>query len=177
MPLCPGVAPSYHRWWSVRVVAPAAGEPQGWYTEFVQRWRAYLELLAQPRGSQPLADVSAEQVARVRPREECSSLQDVCPGVGAAGSADRGRKGTGGVDTVEQVAKRRRRTAPQPPPKEGKKRGRDARQSSTTPPQKRRRSATGSQAALEEVQAVPVQQPSTARAGRGHGRAQQGPPT
>ena len=30
-PLCAGLAPSHHRRWSVRLVAPGPGEPQGWY--------------------------------------------------------------------------------------------------------------------------------------------------
>ena len=38
-PLSAGLAPSHHRRWAVRVVAPGAGEPHGWYGEFVSRGR------------------------------------------------------------------------------------------------------------------------------------------
>ena len=83
IPLSPGLAPSYHRRWSVRVVAPREGEPRGWYDEFVTRWRAYLELLAQPRGARPLASLSEEQVARVRPGgrslEERTRMEEEAP--------------------------------------------------------------------------------------------------
>jgi ribonuclease HI len=66
-PLCPGLAPSHHRRWSVRVAAPGPGEPQGWYVDFVSRWKAYLETLAGPRGSRPSASVDYDQaVARIR---------------------------------------------------------------------------------------------------------------
>ena len=65
-PLCAGLAPSHHRRWSLRLVAPAAHEPQGWYDEFVGRWRAYLETQARPPGP-ALGQVSMEQAARIRP--------------------------------------------------------------------------------------------------------------
>ena len=65
--LTDGVAPSHHRRWSVRIVAPGDGEPRGWYEEFLARWRAYMEVLAQPPGVRPTAMVTAEQLARVRP--------------------------------------------------------------------------------------------------------------
>ena len=67
VPLSAGLAPSHHHRWSVRVCAPPSDEPQGWYTEFVSRWRAYLEILAQPRGSRPTTAVPSGQVARIHP--------------------------------------------------------------------------------------------------------------
>ena len=67
LPLSPGLAPTHHRRWSVRVAAPAPGDPQGWYLEFSARWRAYLEVFAQPPGSRPMASVSVELQARVHP--------------------------------------------------------------------------------------------------------------
>ena len=67
MPLAPGLAPSHHRRWSVRVMAPAAAEPQGWYTDFVARWRAYTEALVCPPGSRPMSEVSEDLLMRVRP--------------------------------------------------------------------------------------------------------------
>ena len=67
LPLAPGLAPTHHRRWAVRVAAPAPEEPQGWYTDFVDRWRAYLEALVCPPGSRPMSVVSSEHLARVRP--------------------------------------------------------------------------------------------------------------
>lgn len=67
MPLAPGLAPSHHRRWSVRVMAPAAADPQGWYTDFVARWRAYTEALVCPPGSRPMSEVSEDLLMRVRP--------------------------------------------------------------------------------------------------------------
>ena len=55
VPLCAGLAPSHHRRWAVRLAAPGPDEPQGWYEDFITRWRAYLETLARPRGSRPTA--------------------------------------------------------------------------------------------------------------------------
>ena len=41
-PLAPGLGDTHHRRWSVRIRPPRRNEPQGWYTEFTARWRAYL---------------------------------------------------------------------------------------------------------------------------------------
>ena len=41
-PLSPGLRDSHHFRWSVRIRRPPAGEPQGWYAEFIVRWRTYL---------------------------------------------------------------------------------------------------------------------------------------
>ena len=113
-PLSAGLAPSYHRRWSVRVVAPAEGEPRGWYEEFVSRWRAYLEVVAQPRGVRLMASVTEMQVARVRPKccglevgqeAQQSSLVVVSSGlVAAQGTLEEGVmvEGLGGP-TVEEV--------------------------------------------------------------------------
>ena len=51
----------------MRLAVPEAGEPRGWYEEFVDRCWAYLETLARPQGSGP-GVVSLEHVARIRPR-------------------------------------------------------------------------------------------------------------
>ena len=66
LPLAPGLAPTHHKRWSVRVLAPAATEPQGWYDDFVARWRAYTEALVCAPGSRPMSEVSEELLARVR---------------------------------------------------------------------------------------------------------------
>ena len=66
-PLAPGLAPTHHKRWSVRVMAPPADEPQGWYTDFVARWRAYTEALVCPPGSRPMSELSEDLLTRVRP--------------------------------------------------------------------------------------------------------------
>ena len=66
-PLSVGLAPTYHKRWSVRLQAPSAGEPRGWYDDFLARWRAYIETLVCSPGSRPTTEVTAEQLARVRP--------------------------------------------------------------------------------------------------------------
>ncbi len=38
---------THHERWSMRVCAPA-DEPQGWYTEFIGRWQAYLVTQTRP---------------------------------------------------------------------------------------------------------------------------------
>ena len=66
-PLAPGLAPTHHKRWSVRVMAPRAEEPQEWYTDFVARWRAYTEALVCPPGSRPMSELSEDLLTRVRP--------------------------------------------------------------------------------------------------------------
>ena len=66
-PLGPGLAPTHHRRWGLRVMAPGSAEPQGWYEDFVTRWRAYLEMLVCAPGSRPLSQVIPTQLLRVRP--------------------------------------------------------------------------------------------------------------
>ena len=51
-PLAPGLPAAHHSRWSVRIVKPAPTEPQGWYDEFLRRWRQHLEELA-GAGMQP----------------------------------------------------------------------------------------------------------------------------
>ena len=57
-PLVPGLPAVYHMRWSVKVLQPPAGEPQGWYTEFVRRWRDYLEGLANSAAAPAAGDVA-----------------------------------------------------------------------------------------------------------------------
>ena len=85
-PLSAGLAPSCHRRWAVKVVAPGPGEPQGWYEDFVARWKAYLEVLARPRGSRPLSMVSEEQAGRIRPEglAAVGQAEDQAPSAGEA---------------------------------------------------------------------------------------------
>ena len=79
--LASGLAPSHHRRWTVRVVAPATTDPQGWYLEFLARWRAYTRTLVCPPGSRPMSEVTPEQLFRIRP-----GLQQLSPVV--SGGAD-----------------------------------------------------------------------------------------
>jgi hypothetical protein len=58
--LAPGLPPVHHVWWSVRISRPSAGEPQGWYEEFVRRWRLYLEALVQSAAAPSPAPATAE---------------------------------------------------------------------------------------------------------------------
>ena len=96
-PLCGGLAPSHHRRWAVRVLAPAAGEPGGWYAEFVDRWRAYLEVLVRPVGSRPTTMITAEQAARIRPEEGMGeppgSMRQLAPSARGVDSPHRGGEG------------------------------------------------------------------------------------
>jgi hypothetical protein len=41
-PMQPGLVEVRYTRWSVQVRRPGAGEPLGWYDDFVQRWQAYL---------------------------------------------------------------------------------------------------------------------------------------
>ena len=87
LPLSPGLAPTHHRRWAVRVAAPAPGEPQGWYEEFSARWRAYLEAFAQPPGSRPMSSVSSELLARVHPEQPRPLGAVAVPGIEVASNS------------------------------------------------------------------------------------------
>ena len=51
--LAPGLPATHHLRWSVRVVALAPAEPQGWYHEFARCWHVHMALLAQPMLASP----------------------------------------------------------------------------------------------------------------------------
>jgi hypothetical protein len=59
-PLAPGLADTHHRRWSVRICRPKAGEPQGWYDDFVSRWRSYLATQARPHVQPQAASASPD---------------------------------------------------------------------------------------------------------------------
>ena len=44
-PLSPGLAPSHHQRWSLRIQPPGVGEDRRWYEDFLGRWHAYLSTL------------------------------------------------------------------------------------------------------------------------------------
>jgi hypothetical protein len=47
-PLAPGLPPSYHARWSVRICPPPGGMAVEWYRVFAERWKEYLLSLAAP---------------------------------------------------------------------------------------------------------------------------------
>ena len=91
----------------MRILAPKEGEPKGWYEEFVSRWRAYLEVLAQPPGARPMTLVTQEQEARVRPDGCCAVVVGAEVAVGS--SRARERDGAG-----DPHGKRRKKEASPP---------------------------------------------------------------
>lgn len=67
-PLAPGLTDSHQQFWPVRILRPGPSEPQGWYEEFVSRWRAHLATLAAPLGvaAAPTPSVSSDRRVRQR---------------------------------------------------------------------------------------------------------------
>ena len=195
-PLSAGLAPSHHRRWAVRVVAPAADQPRGWYEEFVGRWRAYLEVLACPPGSRPLSSVTSEQAVRIRPvvqtaqveiatalqqgleQRGCGAPQGVQEFAAAAGqdTQRRGRPREEGQDGDHPASKRQRPASPRPRRttiRRKRPRSPTAENSPrTTPAYTRQRTLHGWLQPQRENDDSP---PSTE--GPGHGRAVEGPPT
>jgi hypothetical protein len=103
LPLAPGLMPTHHRRWSVRVAAPAAGEPRGWYDTFVERWRAYLEAFVCPPGSRPMSRVSPAQLARVRPGVVPTNTTVAIAGADEA-SSSTAVTGTAGIPAASGAA-------------------------------------------------------------------------
>ena len=50
-PLMPGLPPTHHVRWSLRIMAPRHAEARGWYDEFLRQWREYATSLAGPQGA------------------------------------------------------------------------------------------------------------------------------
>ena len=96
-PLSRGLAPSHHRRWTVRVKPPAEGEPQGWYLEFVGRWRAYVRALVCPPGSRPMSEVTPELLAQIRPGQRCV-FPTVCEAADVATSSSSPVRTDGGPE-------------------------------------------------------------------------------
>ena len=95
-PLAPGLPTSHHTRWSLRVVQPPPSEPQGWYEDFVQRWRHLLE------------------AQMVTPALEADP-HSVDP-TGSTGVAPRQRGHRAGTSSDPTSAPKRRRTHTLPPP-------------------------------------------------------------
>ena len=182
VPLCAGLAPSHHRRWAVRLVAPGPGEPRGWYDEFVGRWRVYLETLARPRGSRPSSTVTEDEAFRIRPRlvvEPSASTVDMGPGAPPGPSISPSGASPRVADLVGPPAKRRRLPGPRLPPpaasEPSRKRHRPSQSPEEAPPPRRQRTLT---TWLQSRQANPLPaedhgEPSPPH----HGRAVEGPPT
>ena len=182
VPLCAGLAPSHHRRWAVRLVAPGPGEPRGWYDEFVGRWRVYLETLARPRGSRPSSTVTEDEAFRIRPRlvvEPSASTVDMGPGAPPGPSISPSGASPRVADLVGLPAKRRRLPGPRLPPpaasEPSRKRHRPSQSPEEAPPPRRQRTLT---TWLQSRQANPLPaedhgEPSPPH----HGRAVEGPPT
>ena len=174
-PLSAGLAPSHHHRWSVRVVPPAETEPQGWYVEFVRRWRAYLELLACPKGSRPFSSVAAAQAARVRPAP--TAMGDIASSSAAVSSSSVQARAPAAIPPRQK----RRLSEPVEPPagelrqtgkcKAANKKRQRPPEASQSGPSKQQRTAV-SQLEHELQPGGPAQ-----AAKRRHGRAVEGLPT
>ena len=119
-PLAPGLADTHQLFWPVRVRPPAPMEPQGWYTDFTARWRAYISALAVPLGvAVTAAAPPASNARRVRRRLTGTTSTTVSPSVAddvgvssttpsasAASSGVRARSADSGVGA--QAPKRQR---------------------------------------------------------------------
>ena len=184
VPLCAGLAPSHHRRWAVRLAAPGPDEPQGWYEDFITRWRAYLETLARPRGSRPTAEVPLLHAARIRPRllleatAEAPTVEDFAtPVVGAA--AGSGTTVCTEVD-VMPAAKRPRRPAAALAAGRAPARKRSAPPSSagaTPAPRRQRTLTTWIGRRVEDSDTMPAEEVLHQPLPRQHGRAAESPPT
>jgi hypothetical protein len=116
-PLAPGLTPSHHLRWGVRIRPPGPDEPHGWYTDFVQRWHAYIvDLLpGDPAPSQPAPQPQLDPAA-------ASSSSARWPATATAPApappAIHRRPRTAPADTEAPPPKRRRGRAagPGPPP-------------------------------------------------------------
>ena len=170
-PLAPDLPISHHSRWSLRVVCPPRDEPQGWYGDFVARWRCFLEaqLLAiappVPPASMTPPVAGRRQQDAVAPIEAAPKRRRLQPPSRSAGAAP-GAVGPSAsssappgplADRVVRAARRRPRaeTPVVPDP---------------APPLKRRRGTQ--QSSLRPAGPTPAPPPR-----KPHGRAAAGPPT
>jgi hypothetical protein len=175
-PLAPGLPDSHHMFWPVRVSQPPATHPQGWYEDFVARWKAYLATLAAPLGV-AVAPATATSAASSM-SASASQAPPAHVGPAEASGTQRGR-----MSVCETPATKRRRTAPpaRPPAAAGSGHLRTRPQdtiSETARPTKRQRNlhsffSLSAPAAIENTAAASAH----GAPGHHHGRAQQGPPT
>ena len=180
-PLAPGLADTHHTRWSLCICRPPASEPQGWYEDFVSRWREYLATQTHypsqlASSSTPLKDEASSSVSRSPPPR---------------------RRRPDGPPTTRRVRQRTLTPAaptpqePAAPPSRNTPEGENSRQRPRTPdtgtparpPKRQRDMRTWLQPKPLAPPAAPTQEdlpppeevapmPSPA-----HGRATQGPPT
>ena len=119
LPLAPGLAPTHHKRWSVRVLAPTAEEPQGWYTDFVTRWRAFTEALVCPPGSRPMSEVTEDLLMRVRPelRQEPGEIMEAADAASSSAAGALIASESSSSTAVNQCRDHRQRLQATAPPR------------------------------------------------------------
>jgi hypothetical protein len=180
-PLAPGLPASHHFRWSVRVVPPAASEPQGWYEDFAQRWRAFLHELggaATPATTiVTAADGSSSSSAVSTPTEGAIETN---PGLSRRRAPKRRQQPSGRAATApapqRQQSEESQPQAPTPPPPQA---ATDAEEVTLEPPVKRRqvdlrRWLVPSNNGGSSTSSLGT---SPTAVGAGHGRAVQSSPT
>ena len=164
-PLAPGLPDSHQYFWPVQVTRPPPADPQGWYDDFVARWRSYLATLAAPQGV---------AVPGVSPPVAASTSPEV-PSLPSQPAPGRRPRSPGPPTTV--VKRRRTQPATRPSPSaQPTVRSREE-EIEAGPPAKRQRDIRSFFGAQPSPPTDPTTEaPATPAIGR-HGRAQQGPPT
>ena len=168
--LVPGVLDARHNCWPVQVTRPKPQEPQGWYEEFVTRWKAYLSSLASPRGAAAISSIQhSPSSAELEAAQEASSESSSEP----ERELRRPRP-----ETTTHPAEKKRRVAP--PSRPRKRRTSGPIPPGDTPTQRPAKRLRRTQSPAKQQQAVAKPPASPAPAGgksKRHGRAQKGPPT
>jgi ribonuclease HI len=179
-PLMPGLPPTHHTRWSVRIAAPCRAEPRGWYDLFTERWREYARSLAGPVGAgralvaPPSMDDgqvglrrgrTAEGAPRAKRRARGQHPSRGTPASAAPEAADVG------LDWPEEPVRG--------PPSTRTPRPRAAATAGEEPPLKRQRAGDLRRWLLPAPRDVVSSSTSATGAGVsiGHGRATLGPPT
>ena len=185
VPLCAGLAPSHHRRWAVRLMAPGRDEPQGWYRDFLSRWKAYLETMARPRGSRPTTGVTVAQAALIQPQPLLDTMDEATSEEAVALLSGSAQQDSGAVpleeDEVAPPAKRRRPSAAARVPRQpapSSKRSAPAPTADGAPPQRKQRTLTTWVSNRTDIdRPLPPTPDSHSPLPRQHGRAAAGPPT
>jgi hypothetical protein len=175
-PLGPGLPPTYHARWSVRITPPSA--PADWYAQFTARWRAYLLSLVCPASPSSAVEASSSSSAAL-PRPPSPGPPDAPVAASTSSAAPspapgppRGRTN----DSAVPPAKRHRTNPPERPIAPAAPRAPSAPQ--RAPPYRPRSASPGlaqpprkKQSTLASWLQPPRQRPAA------HGRATEGPPT
>ena len=182
LPLAPGIPPSHHLRWSLRICPPADPTTPGWYAEFTTRWRSYLEQLVAPTPPTPAAPSSAlassSSSAAAAPARLLSPSHEALPGSSAAPASARRPRPPGPTRPAKQPrlsAPSRPAPRPPPPPTFERQPPRPLPSPDTTaPPPKRQRTLDlWMQAGNPSSSTTTPEDPTMCR----HGRAAAGPPT